>query len=164
MNKEHTEHLLNTYPELFKHRENLQASLMGFGFECDDGWFELIDNLCRDITNWYLENETRHYSEDYETYEIKKGIPPQFFVTQVKEKFGGLRFYIGGAPMEIHDMITEAEEKSYKICEICGKPGKLYSDRPWWRTLCNDCKKKEESKLNQKLKNLTKKRSSTESG
>ena len=57
-------------------------------------------------------------------------------ICQVKEKFGGLRFYINGAPEEVWALIREAEEKSYEVCEECGEPGEL---RPtgWYSTLCD---------------------------
>lgn len=57
-------------------------------------------------------------------------------ICQVKEKFGGLRFYINGASDEVWSLIREAEEKSYEICEVCGEPGEL---RPigWYSTLCD---------------------------
>ena len=77
------------------------------------GWHALIDRL----------------------YDAK---PEDVRVTDVKEKFGGLRFYVGAAPEEYDDLIIEAEEESYTICERCGKPGEL---RPggWIYTLCDDC-------------------------
>lgn len=59
-------------------------------------------------------------------------------IYQVKEKFGGLRFYIGSGTDAIHKRITEAENESYSICERCGKPGTLYQTG-WWKTLCPDC-------------------------
>ena len=59
-------------------------------------------------------------------------------ILQVKEKFGGLRFYIGGAPNEVHDIIEEYQNKSYETCEVCGKKGKLRSERPWMLTLCDE--------------------------
>jgi RNA polymerase-binding transcription factor DksA len=59
---------------------------------------------------------------------------------QVKEKFGGLRFYIGGAEKEIHDRITKAEAESYHVCEVCGEPGKL-RQTGWVLTLCAPCYK-----------------------
>ena len=62
-------------------------------------------------------------------------------VHQVKEKFGGLRFYIGAGSDEIFQRIDKAEEESYQICEECGKPGKL-RDRSWIKTLCEECEKK----------------------
>ena len=42
---------------------------------------------------------------------------------QIKEKFGGLRFYIGAAPAQVHDRISQAEAESFCTCETCGLPG-----------------------------------------
>lgn len=39
---------------------------------------------------------------------------------QVKEEFGGLRFYIGAGSPEVHDRITLAEQSSFKVCIDCG--------------------------------------------
>jgi len=58
-------------------------------------------------------------------------------VAQVKEKFGGLRFYVGGAPQEVHDIIDECETLSYKTCEICGDIGKP-REGGWIKTLCDE--------------------------
>lgn len=60
-------------------------------------------------------------------------------VLQVKEKFGGLRFYIGGGSDTVHDRILAAEEESYKTCEECGGPGILREERFWRLTLCEGC-------------------------
>lgn len=57
---------------------------------------------------------------------------------QVKEKFGGLRFYIGPGNDEIWKLIQAAEDKSFETCEDCGAPGKT-RDRAWLRTLCDAC-------------------------
>jgi hypothetical protein len=59
-------------------------------------------------------------------------------VAQVKEKFGGLRFYVDAAPMEVYDVIDECERLSYEICEKCGKPGKPRGGG-WVLTLCDEC-------------------------
>ena len=59
-------------------------------------------------------------------------------VYQVKEKWGGLRFYVGGAPEEVLDMIEFAEKESFKICEQCGKPGEPRGGS-WVKTLCDEC-------------------------
>lgn len=58
-------------------------------------------------------------------------------VFQVKEKFGGLRFYIGNGSDEIFSRIHEAEVDSYKTCEVCGKPGRERGGG-WIRTLCDE--------------------------
>ena len=41
-------------------------------------------------------------------------------VTQCKEKFGGLRFYVTGTSDKNWDLIREAEKKSYGVCEVTG--------------------------------------------
>lgn len=58
-------------------------------------------------------------------------------VLQVKEKFGGLRFYIGLGNDQIWDRIDEAERLSYKTCEECGKPGVLRASG-WLKTHCDE--------------------------
>ncbi len=63
-------------------------------------------------------------------------------VCQVKEKFGGLRFYINGASSEVHDIIHKYENLSFKICEDCGSAGEQRNGG-WIRTLCDECNKKE---------------------
>lgn len=60
-------------------------------------------------------------------------------ISQVKEKFGGLRFYVGGSTIEALDKIEAICERSYSTCENCGKPGKLNDDRRWYKTLCSEC-------------------------
>jgi hypothetical protein len=66
-------------------------------------------------------------------YDVK---PRSVYVAQVKEKFGGLRFYVGSASEEFFDAIDAAEEESYKTCEQCGEPGELREDLSWILTLC----------------------------
>jgi len=148
MNNELSDKIFNDFPEFFKHKDNMRASLMMFGFECGDGWFNLIYDLCRDIKDWFLNNESSHVVDDDLNVVVRKGVPPHFQVQQVKEKFGGLRFYIGGAPRVIHDMIRDAEFRSYFICEHCGKEcvqdgngyKSFYRDGlSWVLTLCDGC-------------------------
>ena len=57
-------------------------------------------------------------------------------VHQIKEKFGGLRFYVHGATDKHYNYISFAESMSYRTCEECGAPGKRYTDG-WHRTLCD---------------------------
>jgi hypothetical protein len=84
-------------------------------FDCNEGWYPLIQKLIEDL--------------------IELGWDKQ--ITQVKEKFGGLRFYINGGSKEIYDRISEAEKESYDICEDCGAPGELRKDLGWYFTLCD---------------------------
>lgn len=93
-------------------------------FDVDSGWYPLIKDLIEDL--------------------IKLGWDKQ--VCQVKEKFGGLRFYINAGSDEIFKKIHLAENKSYEICETCGEKGDMRTDIGWYRTLCN--KHYEERKSN----------------
>jgi ribosomal protein L3 len=70
-------------------------------------------------------------------------------VTQVKEKFGGLRFYIGTGTPEIWNRISQAETESEETCQTCGKPGKISTWDRWW-LLCF-CPEHGEERKNSKL-------------
>jgi hypothetical protein len=85
-------------------------------FECDSGWYPLIKDLIEDLVELGWDRE----------------------VCQVKEKFGGLRFYINAASDEMYDRISQAEKESYETCEVTGKPGQLRTDIGWWTTLCEE--------------------------
>ena len=87
-------------------------------FGVKEGWFQLIKDLIVDLN--------------------KMGWDKQ--VTQVKEKFGGLRFYINSGESEIHQSILQAETESYNICEICGEHGKPRTNG-WYQTLCDSHKR-----------------------
>jgi len=62
---------------------------------------------------------------------------------QIKEKFGGLRYYwnpLDDATVEAAELarqITEeAEARSVTICEECGIKGKNQADHGWYHTFC----------------------------
>lgn len=62
-------------------------------------------------------------------------------VVQIKEKFGGLRFYLNLYPEEIIKFIEERERESFRVCEDCGSNDPLVRRRgkSWIRTLCVKC-------------------------
>jgi len=128
MNRENSRKIMEDFPEYFKYIDDIRTSLMVFGFSCDDGWFELIYNLCRDIKPHY----------DKLPYRQKE----DFFIIQVKEKYGGLSFYTSHLiSKEVSDLIDKAEYASYHICEICGKEGSLSVRSGWYKTLCEEHRK-----------------------
>lgn len=89
-----------------------------------DGWLPLIDRLC----GW-LQFNTDHNSHIPAYGQVK--------AMQVKEKFGGLRFYARNASPEQHAVISFVETLSYHTCEVCGAPGKR-REGGWIRTLCDE--------------------------
>jgi len=115
------EALCAKYPEIFKDRHGDETNTaMCWGFECGDGWYDLIDRTCARLM------------------EISRGIiEPPPVASQVKEKFGGLRFYIDQGTDEHFDACFDAETESYSICETCGAPGKVRG-KFWLYTACDD--------------------------
>ena len=59
--------------------------------------------------------------------------------SQVKEKYGTLRFYMTCETQEMSDLISVACKKSAVTCENCGKPGKR-NKTGWISTLCDSCR------------------------
>lgn len=70
--------------------------------------------------------------------EIYDRLPDEAIVNTVKEKFGGLRVYVDRIDNETQQFVDSIEDKSYTICEMCGKPGKSRSGG-WILTLCDQC-------------------------
>lgn len=124
MDIEKTEKLWKAFPHLYQGKDmGVRASLIPFGFECNDGWFDLILDLSKKLTELIEalpESEREH-----------------IYAMQVKEKYGELCFYMTSATNEMWDLIEEAEKKSTTICEICGQPGERYSHYGWYSTMCD---------------------------
>jgi hypothetical protein len=57
---------------------------------------------------------------------------------QIKEKFGGLRFYAKYETYSLQKRISETEEESYATCQKCGKPGKARNFSGWISTVCEE--------------------------
>jgi hypothetical protein len=114
MNEKNTEFLLRTYPELYQQIYN---------FACGDGWFLLIEELSAEIYN-----------------ECKRS-GCTCICSDVKEKYGTLRFYTDASNDKIDKLVDKAEAESAKICEICGCPGHLRGNT-WFSTYCDDCMEK----------------------
>jgi hypothetical protein len=58
-------------------------------------------------------------------------------IEQIKEKFGGLRFYYSGGDDTIGGMVTMAEVWAGRSCETCGNVGKSRGGG-WIQTLCDE--------------------------
>ena len=63
-------------------------------------------------------------------------------VSQIKQKFGGLRIYHHNAPEDIRPFIDEAIEASWHTCEKCGSTTGVTTNLEGYRlTICTDCRK-----------------------
>lgn len=94
------------------------------------GWWILIDSACS-------------LMED-------KEMKPEGF-TQIKEKFGGLRFYFGVSNLKdkswpkMDQFIGSIEYMSWFICEDCGSHDNVTTEGNWKKTLCKNCRKVREN-------------------
>lgn len=68
---------------------------------------------------------------------IYERLSPDTFITQVKEKWGGLRFYVDSETADVLDFIDEIEKRSFEVCEMCGETGSPGYYNGWIKTLCN---------------------------
>ncbi len=158
--------LVAKYPELFLGRgKSPQESLMCFGCECGDGWYDILDNLFGFITN-VRQSRSRLLASKPEPLKPENAgyidfRCPQVILDQVKEKYGTLRVYwhfnhdetaeLRGKVRDEKDLeegisrysdliegaVDFSEYLSSKTCEVTGKPGKLYNNG-WCVTLCDE--------------------------
>lgn len=146
--------LCEKYPKLFTNRNApMTETCMCWGFDCGDGWYNIINQLCNNIQShidW--RNSQRELLLKDNPY--NRPIPDeihQVVVDQVKEKFGTLRFYYHGGDDVIDGMVRMAEAMSSVTCETCGKPGKTRSGG-WIRTLCDEHEEERQASLKERFK------------
>ena len=143
--------LCERYPKMMVNRNKpMQETCMCWGFECGDGWFNILDQLMGNIQHhidWNLRQ--RQVAVDYNSKaapESMRKVPelvPQVTLDQVKEKFGTLRFYYTGGDNYIDGMVRMAESMSGVICEGCGNVGER-RDGGWVHTYCTPCEEARE--------------------
>lgn len=139
MTPEQDELLCKKYPKIFKDRGcSIRETCMAWGFECGPGWFNIIDALCSTAQN-HIDWKIKNIQDPQEAEDL------QIVATQVKEKFGGLRFYYAGGDDVIDGIVRMAETMSEKTCEMCGSPG-MHRDGGWIVTMCDPCYNEREEK------------------
>jgi len=131
MKPELDELLCQRYPKIFANRHgDPKKTLMCWGFECGDGWFNIINQLCANI-----QHHVDWAQEQKEKYGRGEGCS-QVVAVQIKEKFGTLRFYTDGGNDQTYGMTRMAESMSAVTCEECGAPG-TRRGRSWIYTACD---------------------------
>jgi len=143
MKSELQKQLFDKYPKIFRQKDlKMTETCMCWGIDTGDGWYNLLDMLCDQL----------QFNTDRNGY-------PQVEATQVKEKFGTLRFYYTELSLKEKDswgerksgaidgLINFAEFLSGYICERCGTNQNVTSDEEGWiYTLCSECRAKKEEK------------------
>lgn len=95
------------------------------------GWWPIIESLCDNI-----QSHLKHRNGLATQYPDQHKPVKQVVIAQIKEKFGGLRFYYDGGDETVYGMVRMAESWAGHSCEECGNAGKR-SGEGWIRTLCD---------------------------
>jgi hypothetical protein len=176
--------LIEKYPKIFRQKDlPMTETCMCWGLDCGDGWYKIIDALCKCIQSkidgrihmdeimrknnnfgrvfagchwgWKSLRWWRAFVDRYKEYRRLKipfnEVDYVIEAVQVKEKFGGLRFYITGSVHsyddEVQGMVNLAETLSFMTCERCGNDAELKGDG-WLYTLCDECEEKRNKERN----------------
>jgi hypothetical protein len=117
MHRKLEQKLVSRWPSWFKVNGSTFETRMVDGFAHGDGWFAIVWRLCEDLEPIVGEG---------------------FEVTQVKEKFGELRFYVrhGWRTEAIEKCIEAAQLEALRTCEVCGQPGKAREGD--WTPVCDE--------------------------
>jgi hypothetical protein len=119
-------HLIKKYHIFFDYLKKDKSDMMlpiYFGFECGDGWYNILDALMGSIKQY----------QEYKKIETIK-------INQIKEKFGTLSFYYSGGDDYIHGLVSMASSMSAITCEDCGTTdGVGVTERRWIHICCKDC-------------------------
>lgn len=123
--------LCRDFPNLFcDRRGDMRSTCMVWGFP-GDGWEGIIREAAEKLEPLIVAYQKEHPDEE----------APR--ASQIKEKFGTLRFYLSHGTDEMFRIADEAERKSATTCENCGKKGRIRKGG-WLRTLCAGCNKRGE--------------------
>lgn len=114
--------LSRKYPKVFRNLGgDMTKTCMAWGICCGDGWFLILWRLCAVLE------------------------PLGVVASQIKEKFGTLRFYWYTDHDESHwdkikAAVRKAESESARTCEQCGRPGREVNRGGWLSTMCMECR------------------------
>jgi hypothetical protein len=122
---------MKTRQEFEQRWPNIMPSTHGM-FSCPEGWTDRVWVLLEDIDAAY-------------DHELNSG-DTGFKVSQVKEKFGGLRFYYYGAGKEnpagiVEKLVEKATADCWDLCLSCGTDENVSTKGPGWvSTQCDPCR------------------------
>jgi hypothetical protein len=117
MNKNRATVIAETFPDLFGFPDTDITKII---FDCENGWFDLIFEMCKCIASRALKEGIDPKSENY----------PRINMITANHASDG-RMYVSIQSedalviMDYHDEIIDSfKYQSESVCEVCGKPGR----------------------------------------
>jgi len=141
MKEELEKRLIDRFP-LFYRPNNYGANQERFGFECMNGYFDLIWKTSENIESVFKKYPIIYFES--------------FSIIQLKSKFRELRVYwsfdsdtldkdvLVMIRSELFQITGDAEKESRTLCEVCGKKVTDAVINTTWYVKCLECAKKEQ--------------------
>ena len=137
-----------------------EPMIWNWSIDVRQGWYLIVYELSAKIENLVQKyrDEGKFIMPEVYSKRLDKLIPEREelpLVTQVKEKFGQLRYYTMGMPIEAEEWIKEAEELASRTCEVCGIEEDVTTEEVcgWINTLCPKCMRNEREDRKHRLEN-----------
>jgi len=103
MDSQKTNELYEKFPHLYRERAApLESSGMGWGFQCEDGWYKIIYDMSKKIQKLSGEGE----------------FAPAISLVS-KHEDGTLYVAVSNITPPVADIVTRATEQSRLTCELC---------------------------------------------
>ena len=140
MKAELEQQLNKDFPHVFYREANGRDPFSIFYFEVGDGSEPLIRKTAEKLEPLFV----KQIAEDPEGFKFG-----YYRTSQIKEKYGILRWYLSGGTDEMYEIVSKAEHESSEVCEQCGAPGKFRGfGTGWFYTACIEhCKEEDKDNL-----------------
>ncbi len=122
------EELFEKYPKIF---ELMKDSYYSISSGVPNAWLQTLDWMCGAIQQ-HIDNRNEH----------NKHLEPinQLICEQIKDKYGGLRFYYYGGDEVCKGIVDMAEYILWETCENCGTHDNIITTKGWISRICEGCK------------------------
>lgn len=129
MTKEENKKLIEEYPFLLPRNVWTDEVVIDYDYE-----YTLLDCMPDGWRIAFGDAFLRELKEEL----VANNMLDEYRVTQIKEKYGELRWYDNGNTRKGFDIIDKYSGLSRKTCIECGMPAK-YLTRGWISPYCEDC-------------------------
>jgi hypothetical protein len=136
-----TEEQINNYNFILKYPFLLPKNRWDKGLSIDgDYGFDFTYNEIETMPSGWMKAFGQQMLDEIRDFMLKTKpeFLYQYMITDIKEKYGGLRWYDYGTPKGMYEIINKYEKLSYEICIKCGVPA-THMTEGWIMPLCDGC-------------------------